>query len=72
MAFGISFTYLCGAFLPWHYLAYACSIIPLFNFFAIFFTPESPVWLKTNGKISESEKASEWLNGEKVAILMLV
>jgi hypothetical protein len=72
MAFGISYTYFCGAFLPWHHLAYICSIIPLLNSIAIFFTPESPIWLKMNGKFLESNEASEWLNGEKLPIAMLV
>jgi hypothetical protein len=69
MAFGISCVYLMGTFLPWHYLAYVCCVIPFLNFIAIFFTPESPVWLKMHGKMFESEKASNWLNGDDNPIM---
>jgi hypothetical protein len=63
MAFGISYVYLLGAFMPWHILAYVCSAVPLLTFIGVLFSPESPVWLATNGKTEEAEKASNWLNG---------
>lgn len=63
MAFGISYVYLLGAFMPWYILAYVCSVVPFLTFIGILFAPESPVWLMTNGKTEEAEKASNWLNG---------
>ena len=63
MAFGISYVYLLGAFMPWHILAYVCSAVPLLTFIGVLFSPESPVWLATNGKTEEAEKALNWLNG---------
>ena len=65
MAFGISYTYLLGTFLPWHYLAFVCCIDPFFALIGILFVPESPVWLKSRGRFEEAEKASDWLNPEK-------
>lgn len=64
MAFGISVTYFMGAFLNWYYLAYACSILPFFGFSAMFFMPESPVWLKNKGLLGEAEKSALWLKNE--------
>jgi len=63
MAFGISFVYLMGAFMPWHILSYVCTAVPLFTLIGIIFSPESPVWLVANGKIKEADRASNWLNG---------
>ena len=63
MAFGISYVYLMGAFMPWHILAYVCTIVPLLTFIGVIFSPESPVWLVANGKLNEADRASNWLNG---------
>ena len=66
MALGISYTYLLGTFLPWHYLAFACCIDPIISFIGVSFVPESPVWLRLNGRIEEWERASAWLNAENL------
>jgi facilitated trehalose transporter len=69
MAFGISFVYLVGAFTPWHILAYVCTAVPLLTFIGILFAPESPAWLVAQGRISDAEKASNWLNGIEPPII---
>ena len=64
MAFGISITYLLGAFLPWHILSYTCAIIPAVGLFTIYFIPESPVWLKSKGRSKEALASAVWLKNE--------
>ena len=49
--------------MPWHILAYVCTIVPLLTFIGVIFSPESPVWLVANGKLNEADRASNWLNG---------
>jgi hypothetical protein len=67
MALGISYIYLLGAFLPWHLLAYVCCAVPFVTVVGVMFAPESPVWLKANGRLGEAERAANWLKGEDSA-----
>lgn len=61
MAMGISATYLSGAFLSWSILAYACSIVPGIGFVAMYFIPESPLWLRSKSLEAEAAKSEIWL-----------
>ncbi len=49
MAFGISATYLVGAFVKWDILSYVCIVAPLLGGILMMFMPESPVWLASKG-----------------------
>ena len=69
MAFGISYVYLLGAFMPWHILSYLCTAVPLLTFIGILFSPESPAWLVANGKLKEADRASNWLQGIETPIV---
>jgi MFS transporter, SP family, major inositol transporter len=61
-AFGMMVVYILGAFhLPWNIVAIAAAVVPLTALIALFFLPESPVWLQARGKYNEAEDAMLWL-----------
>lgn len=62
MSTGILVAYILGKFLPWVQLAWISCVISLFLFFAVMLLPESPVWLKTKGRILEAENSAKWLH----------
>lgn len=66
MAFGISFTYLIGAFISWGSLSYICTLAPAIGLFCITFIPESPVWLNANSKSDAAMDSALWLRNETV------
>ena len=66
MAFGISGTYLMGAFVPWDILSYFCAVIPLIGCLAMLLMPESPLWLASKGQNSEATEAAIWLKNETI------
>ena len=66
MAFGISGTYLMGAFLPWDILSYFCAVIPFIGCVAMLIMPESPLWLASKGLHTEATEAALWLKNEAI------
>ena len=50
MAFGISATYLVGAFVPWDILSYVCIIAPITCASLMLVMPESPAFLMSKGE----------------------
>lgn len=62
MSLGILISYILGKFFPWTVLAwFSCSIGGIM-FIAVVFLPESPVWLKTKGRIEDARKSAKWLH----------
>ncbi|XP_063695878.1 facilitated trehalose transporter Tret1-like [Culicoides brevitarsis] len=62
MSFGILVTYTMGTFLDWKLLAWVCSVISSFLFFATCFMPKSPAWLKTKNRFDEAKQSCDWLH----------
>lgn len=62
MSAGILFSYIVGKYFSWTTMAYLnCSITALL-FVAVVGLPESPVWLKTKGRLGEAKKSADWLH----------
>ncbi|XP_023328360.1 facilitated trehalose transporter Tret1 [Eurytemora carolleeae] len=64
LALGVLLGYAVGAATPWHHLALISLAPPAILILGMFFLPETPVWLKRNGKTELAEKASLWFNLE--------
>lgn len=58
---GILLTYSLGVVLHWRNVAWCCTILPAISMMAIFFSPDSPVWLARKGYIRRAEDALRWL-----------
>ena len=52
-----------GIFLPWHYLAFACSAPAFLLIVAMMFLPETPSFLARDGKAEKATKTLAWLRG---------
>lgn len=65
---GILFSYVCGNFLHWTWIAVACSaVLPVFVF-AVSFIPETPRWLLSVKKSEAAEDALQRLRGQDTNI----
>ncbi|CAG0890564.1 unnamed protein product [Cyprideis torosa] len=60
---GLLFSFVLGAYLSWRYLAVVAACVPVLLFVFSLFIPESPAFLKFQGKDKEAEAASRILNG---------
>lgn len=49
--------------IDWRTLALICMCVPITNFVALFFIPETPHWLIGKGRIECAEKSLKWLRG---------
>lgn len=47
----------------WRTVSLICLCVPVLNFIALFFVPETPHWLVSKGRIERAEKALRWLRG---------
>lgn len=61
---GILFSYCFGAFLPWNWLAVACSAFPLIMMVAMSMMPETPRWLLSKSKEDDAMMSLQWLRGK--------
>ncbi|KAJ6434368.1 hypothetical protein OIU84_017968 [Salix udensis] len=72
ICFGVSITYLIGAFVSWRILALIGNISELFHVLfrslVYFFIPESPRWLAKIGRGEECEAALQCLRGHNADI----
>lgn len=55
--------YTLGIFLSWRKVAMICAIVPICVLIAIFFAPETPIWLLSKNRTKEALKALQWLRG---------
>ncbi|XP_075210274.1 uncharacterized protein LOC142317603 [Lycorma delicatula] len=60
---GILLECLIGALTDWRSTCAVCATVPVLAFITISMIPESPIWLITQGRISEAEQALCWLRG---------
>lgn len=58
---GILFVHAMGTFLGWRLVSALCSVVPFAGYALIWFTPESPVWLRDNGRPEAAERAARRL-----------
>jgi len=63
LALGIVVTYVIGAFVDWHILAWILSCFPLVLLVGMSFLPETPVWLLTHGRQDEARNSLQQLRG---------
>uniref|UniRef100_A0A182NPD2 Major facilitator superfamily (MFS) profile domain-containing protein n=1 Tax=Anopheles dirus TaxID=7168 RepID=A0A182NPD2_9DIPT len=63
---GILLVYALGSQFHWRAVAWAGTVLPLLSFIALFFAPESPVWLARNEQPARAFKALTWLRGNPV------
>lgn len=61
MSVGVLFSYILGSFLSWNVLGMVSCVIGSLVFFAVIKLPKSPVWLRSQGRKEEAERAVEWL-----------
>lgn len=58
---GILAVHAMGTFLGWRLVSALCSAVPFVGYTLIWFTPESPVWLRNNGLAERAERAARRL-----------
>lgn len=58
---GILTVHTMGTFLGWRLVSALCSVVPFVGYTLIWFTPESPVWLRNKGKTESAERATRRL-----------
>ncbi len=63
LALGIVVTYVIGAFVDWHVLAWILSSFPLILLVGMSFLPETPIWLLTHGRQDEARRSLQQLRG---------
>ena len=59
--FGVLFCYSLGIELSWRYVASLPPVIYILLAIALFFIPESPIWLLGHKGEQEARKALQWL-----------
>ena len=52
-----------GALFPWRYAVGIVVVVPVTTFFLLFFCPESPIWLISQGREEEAKNALTRLRG---------
>ncbi|KAK5644661.1 hypothetical protein RI129_005961 [Pyrocoelia pectoralis] len=63
LCFGIFLTYLVGALLSWVGLSWVLLIIPILFAIAMYFMPDTPIYLIKCGRRSEAEKSLRYFRG---------
>ena len=59
VSLGIVLVYSLGAALPWRVVCVVCGAIPAALFVAMWFLPETPVWLATRNRKGDARKVGE-------------
>lgn len=60
---GMVLVFTIGKWVHWRVLAGCCTVFPVLSMVLLFFIPESPSWLVTQGRLVEARKALQWLRG---------
>lgn len=62
---GILFVYIVGAVTNWINLSVACAIFPVFLIVAVFFIPDSPIYLVKQSRRIDAGIALKWFWGQQ-------
>ncbi|CAG9854457.1 unnamed protein product [Phyllotreta striolata] len=62
VALGMIFIYLGGWFMHWRLLAWVSNVFAILPCLAVFFIPESPMWLIMKGRVKEAKNSLNWLH----------
>ena len=65
---GLLSSFLMGAWLDWRQLALVCAAAPLMLLVTVQYAPETPSYLVYSGRITDAEKALQWLRGDVVDV----
>lgn len=60
---GFTTVYTLGSVTTWRYTSLYCCIVPLCTVVAIYFVPETPMWLLSKGRKEQAMKSLQWLRG---------
>ncbi|KAB0794305.1 hypothetical protein PPYR_11144 [Photinus pyralis] len=63
LCFGIFLTYLVGALLPWVGLSWVLLAIPILFAIAMYFLPDTPVYLIKCGRVTDADKSLRYFRG---------
>ncbi|XP_050545320.1 facilitated trehalose transporter Tret1-like [Daktulosphaira vitifoliae] len=63
---GILAVHTMGTFLDWRLVSALCSLVPFAGYLIIWFTPESPIWLREKGLVESAERAHSRLSGKPI------
>ena len=61
---GSILVYTLGALLPWYNIAYIATVFPVLASLLLINSPESPVYLVSQGRLSEAKKSLQKLHGK--------
>lgn len=64
MSLGVLLSYISGKFVPWHHLAWISCSFAFISFIALYFLPDSPVWLRTKERHEDASHSKNWLRLE--------
>ncbi|XP_050434641.1 facilitated trehalose transporter Tret1-like [Adelges cooleyi] len=65
---GILVVHTMGTFLGWRLVSALCSMVPFAGYALIWFTPESPTWLRDKGYAGPAERAHCRLTGKQPVV----
>ncbi|XP_075987127.1 facilitated trehalose transporter Tret1-like [Anticarsia gemmatalis] len=61
---GILFVHLAGSLLSWQMTALICVVFPFTSLVMTIYSPESPSWLVTRGRLEDCREVFHWLRGD--------
>lgn len=64
MSLGVLLSYISGKYVAWHHLAWISCSFAFISFIALYFLPDSPVWLRTKERHDEAFDSKNWLRLE--------
>ncbi|CAB3255117.1 unnamed protein product [Arctia plantaginis] len=64
LTIGVLFCHSLGVYFSWQQSALTCSFITFISCLLIIYTPESPSWLISKGRIEEAREVFIWLRGD--------
>jgi len=62
---GNASVYIAGAYIDWQWLAFSCGMVPLVGLILMVFTPASPTYLLSRGRVHDAIGALMSLRGAK-------
>lgn len=63
LSLGVVLVYWLGSVFHWHSIALFNISLPILSYIALYFSPESPVWLVRNNRVDEALTTMTWLRG---------